>query len=95
MFDLQLWSHHIDDLFFDLLASIGLSIDLFKMLTSTILSHFYKSFSRAKLDYDSTIYSSASKSQLQKIETFQITRHIIDSVSSTPDVVSTKGTGAV
>jgi len=51
-----------------------------------ILGMFYKSFIRSKLDYGSTLYGSASKLQLQKIEIFQnkCLQLIIGALNSTP-----------
>ena len=84
-----LWKEHIDQL----LASTGPFINLLRMLSSThwggdptILSMFYKSIIRSKLDYGSTIFGSASNVQLNKLEVFQnkCLRLMTGALSSTP-----------
>ena len=69
-----LWKHHIDDL----LANTGPTLNILRMLSSikwgsdpVILSLFYKTFIRAKLDYGSTLYGSAASNLLKNIECFQ------------------------
>ena len=84
-----LWNQHISKL----LRNVGPCLNFLKMLSPTqwggdpsILTLFYKSTIRSKIDYASSLYGSASKTQLQRIEHFQnkCLRLIIGALNSTP-----------
>ena len=68
------WKHHIEHL----LLSYSKRLNVMKRLASAtwgasvnILTVFYKSFIRSKLDYGSIIYGSACKTQLHKLDVIQ------------------------
>jgi hypothetical protein len=68
------WKYHIELLKFDCMRRI----DIMKALSSAvwgssikILRQFYITYIRAKLDYGSIVYCSASKTNLHKLETIQ------------------------
>ena len=84
-----LWTQHISKL----LTTITPCLNFLKMLSPThwggdplILTLFYKSIIRAKIDYGSSLYGSASQTHLQKLERFQskCLRLIIGAFKSTP-----------
>jgi len=83
-----LWFEHINDL----VSRIGPAINFLKTLASShwgsdpsIMSIFYKSFIRSKLDYGCVFYGSASHSQLLKLDRLQnkALRFIIGATNST------------
>ena len=83
------WTDHIKEL----ISNITPSINFLKALSSAqwgsdplIMTMFYKSFIQSKIDYGSTLYGSASKSQLDKIDRIQnqCLRLIIGALKSTP-----------
>ena len=84
-----LWTGHIKRL----ITRVGPCLNFLKMLSSTqwggdpsILALFYETVIRSKLDYGSSLYGSASKTQLQKLDCFQnkCLRLIIGALKSTP-----------